>query len=296
MILPAPDWRAIASSSAALGAWHTFVNVALSTVVLFVVFYALEAWHGADMRRYRTIACLNDVFYRLFYLSGLIGVLVYAPIASVVAPHLPWSVPHVVASIPLPIGILIGFLVQDFAAYWFHRFQHSRIWWRFHRLHHSAEALTFLTGNRAHPVDVLLNHWFSVTLAMLGATPAIWLPYRLVDAFLVASFHAELPWHYGRLGRVFVSPVFHAVHHSRERGHADHNFGSVLAIWDILFGTAVLTTRRPTQFGLDDYDVPESVPLQLMEPVWRPITRPVATDAVEATSPLPERVGRDILA
>jgi hypothetical protein len=52
-------------------------------------------------------------------------------------------------------------------------------------------------------------------------------------------------WTYGRLGRVFISPACHRIHHSAT-GRLDINLGTVFAIWDVLFlvALALLTTRH----------------------------------------------------
>ncbi len=39
------------------------------------------------------------------------------------------------------------------------------------------------------------------------------------------------------LGRIFVSPAHHQVHHSANPKHFNKNFGSCLALWDWMFGT-----------------------------------------------------------
>ena len=41
----------------------------------------------------------------------------------------------------------------------------------------------------------------------------------------------------GLLGRVFISPAHHQVHHSTNPVHFNKNLGSCLAVWDWLFGT-----------------------------------------------------------
>ena len=41
----------------------------------------------------------------------------------------------------------------------------------------------------------------------------------------------------GVLGRIFVSPAHHQVHHSGNPKHFNKNFGSCLALWDWMFGT-----------------------------------------------------------
>jgi exosortase len=51
---------------------------------------------------------------------------------------------------------------------------------------------------------------------------------------------------------VLVTPRVHAVHHSNVRAETDSNFGSVLTVWDRLFGTYVEPARaRVPHIGLD---------------------------------------------
>jgi hypothetical protein len=45
--------------------------------------------------------------------------------------------------------------------------------------------------------------------------------------------HANVRWTYGKLGRVFISPAYHRIHHS-DTGRLDINLGTVFAIWDVL--------------------------------------------------------------
>ena len=41
----------------------------------------------------------------------------------------------------------------------------------------------------------------------------------------------------GWLGRVFMSPAHHQIHHSAIPAHFNKNMGSCLALWDWMFGT-----------------------------------------------------------
>jgi sterol desaturase/sphingolipid hydroxylase (fatty acid hydroxylase superfamily) len=54
--------------------------------------------------------------------------------------------------------------------------------------------------------------------------------------------HANLPWSYGPLGYVLVSPLFHRLHHAIGYGHEGRrhgcNFAVLFPLWDMLFGTA----------------------------------------------------------
>ena len=79
--------------------------------------------------------------------------------------------------------------------------------------------------------------------------------------------HAELPWRYGRLYPVLVSPVFHSLHHSPERARHDSNYGKILSLWDFLFGTAIRDLPRPERTGVEGLKVPETVMGQLLAPL-----------------------------
>ncbi len=58
----------------------------------------------------------------------------------------------------------------------------------------------------------------------------------------------------GWLGRIFVSPAHHQVHHSGDPKHFNKNFGSCLALWDWMFGTLYVPKkeREPLSFGFPD--------------------------------------------
>jgi hypothetical protein len=49
--------------------------------------------------------------------------------------------------------------------------------------------------------------------------------------------HANVPWSFGPLGRIVVSPAYHRLHHSME-GSDGCNLGIVLTVWDVLAGRA----------------------------------------------------------
>jgi sterol desaturase/sphingolipid hydroxylase (fatty acid hydroxylase superfamily) len=57
----------------------------------------------------------------------------------------------------------------------------------------------------------------------------------------------------GALGRVFVSPAHHQIHHSTNPVHFNKNLGSCLAVWDWLFGTLHVPAkeREKLTFGVE---------------------------------------------
>jgi sterol desaturase/sphingolipid hydroxylase (fatty acid hydroxylase superfamily) len=110
--------------------------------------------------------------------------------------------------------------------------------WRLHAVHHSQEELSILTTYRAHPL-VHVSFLFAavpvLAVADNTATPAVVLT---AYACLGALPHANVRWTYGKLGRIFISPAYHRIHHSAT-GRLDINLGTVFAIWDVLSRRAV---------------------------------------------------------
>jgi len=96
-------------------------------------------------------------------------------------------------------------------------------------------------------------------ILVLGPTPEGWLPAYLVMEFLIALQHSEIPWRYGPLYRLVVSPSFHAYHHSTDSAHHNRHYGRMLSIWDFVFGTAVHDEKPPTEYGLTDRKMPTLV-------------------------------------
>lgn len=66
--------------------------------------------------------------------------------------------------------------------------------------------------------------------------------------------HVWMPWG-DRLEKIFISPAMHQIHHSDRPAHFDRNMGTVLAIWDRLFGTHIPSSEvKRVRFGLGRKD------------------------------------------
>jgi sterol desaturase/sphingolipid hydroxylase (fatty acid hydroxylase superfamily) len=83
-----------------------------------------------------------------------------------------------------------------------------------------------------------------------------WLPLYLVMDFVANIQHSRIKWRLGPLPRILVTPRFHSFHHSADPRHYNKNFGSLLSIWDHIFGTAVDAPEQPTEYGLKDIKMP----------------------------------------
>jgi sterol desaturase/sphingolipid hydroxylase (fatty acid hydroxylase superfamily) len=127
-----------------------------------------------------------------------------------------------------------------------------------HALHHSEEELNILTSFRAHPLSHLPGF-------LLASVPAFALAgHRGLAPGLISAYvclgtlpHANVRWTYGLMGRVFVSPAYHRLHHAIE-GPDGMNLGVVLTVWDMLVGRACFPDRTvpPAATGLAGRPVP----------------------------------------
>jgi sterol desaturase/sphingolipid hydroxylase (fatty acid hydroxylase superfamily) len=159
------------------------------------------------------------------------------------------------------VSTIILFLAYEIG-YWVDHYLKHRVpfLWELHKLHHTADVLTPLTNFRNHPID---NIVFGYMLAIFigGASGLLgWLYGRNPETFsidgkniLFLCFlwtighlqHSEfwIPFR-GVWGRIILSPAHHQIHHSADPQHFNRNLGSVLAIWDWMFGTLEIPTEK----------------------------------------------------
>lgn len=62
--------------------------------------------------------------------------------------------------------------------------------------------------------------------------------------------HANLDWGHGEWRYVLNSPRMHLWHHDADAKEA-RNFGSILSVWDWIFGTASMPAHPPRRLGFD---------------------------------------------
>ena len=161
-------------------------------------------------------------------------------------------------TISLVVATLATLVALDFGLFVSHWLHHKiPILWAFHAVHHSAPEMTPLTATRVHPVEyfvsrviatattgLLLGVWRAMVQPVLSVqtilgTHAVFFVFQLAFA---AVRHSSVPMSFGPLERVFVSPRMHQLHHSVDPSHHDRNFGTVLSVWDALFGLRIRTT------------------------------------------------------
>jgi sterol desaturase/sphingolipid hydroxylase (fatty acid hydroxylase superfamily) len=162
-----------------------------------------------------------------------------------------WDARARVGGLNLAYQIAIAFIALDFLSYWFHRAYHRiPLLWSLHLFHHTSEHLDWLSTLRVHPFSQMLNTASMSCLLLLAGLPlkAVVVGNAIIGFSAVLS-HANVPWTFGLLRYVFVSPLFHHCHHSRQNAGTARpqvaNFGAALSIWDYLFGTALTHSDQP---------------------------------------------------
>lgn len=189
---------------------------------------------------------------------------------------------------PVFAQCLAAVLLGDFVGYWSHRARHAlRFLWRAHAVHHSARALDWLAAARMHPFDDALDNAL-ISLGLLAAGLPLGVIAGLEVFFLLHTMllHAAVPWRFGPLRYVLVSPALHRWHHAEG---ARGNYAGVFAFYDVLFRTVHLPPENASVFGAAGEPVDESLLGQLAYPV-----RAWTADLVHALDgPLPSKGPRD---
>lgn len=261
----------VALSSERLAEAATTVATGLAfPFIAVLVIGLLERRAGKDMSRYRSREFAVDVVYMLFYRGKFYSFFVSATLTAAVEPFVVSFRVDLFDGITWPIGFAVFWIGGDFLTYWWHRWQHSsRLLWAFHTIHHSQEKLTIFTGSRRHVIENALMDilvYFLVFEAILGIPTRAWEPALVFLGLIITLQHSQLDWGYGPFYRVFVSPRFHAFHHSVQPEHLNRNYGFIFSTWDFLFGTAISDQPRPTEFGLRGIVVEDTVRGQLLGP------------------------------
>jgi sterol desaturase/sphingolipid hydroxylase (fatty acid hydroxylase superfamily) len=170
--------------------------------------------------------------------------------------------------IPFWVQVPIVFVLADLLSYWQHRLFHTRVLWPVHAVHHSSRQLDWLSSGRFHPLNEigvqLVN---AVPVLACGFHAATFLVLAPFTTWYVVFLHANVPWSFGPLRYLLASPRFHRWHHTSEAEGRDKNFGGVLSVWDVLFGSFYMPADRAAMvFGIDD-PVPEGFVGQLAYPL-----------------------------
>ena len=147
-------------------------------------------------------------------------------------------------------GVAYAVLVADALLYIFHRLSHrTTLGWASHITHHETPYFDYGVALRVEVFPVVGLAVFPLA-ALFGVGPEMIAIAFLIHGLYMGVLHTEV---IDRLPRwfelVFNTPSHHRVHHLAD-DRRGHNLGSILIVWDRLFGTF-----RPEASGIHHYGV-----------------------------------------
>ena len=160
-------------------------------------------------------------------------------------------------ALPLWANIFITVLIIDFLMYWWHRFNHTKLFfWQFHKFHHKEEKMNTVTALRFHGIELIFSViGKAVCYLLLGFFFIPILVYEGLFFIVVVLHHSNIriSQNFDMAYRnIFSSPKMHRIHHSNIQQETDSNYGSVFSWWDRLFGTYKKEAAGEIVFGIDE--------------------------------------------
>jgi sterol desaturase/sphingolipid hydroxylase (fatty acid hydroxylase superfamily) len=157
------------------------------------------------------------------------------------------------------LKLTAGLLLFDMWMYIWHRMNHEiPFLWRFHKAHHSDTSMDSTTGIRFHPIEVVLSTGARLPIyILLGINPFIIATYESAMAIIVIFHHSNINLNKGVdyvLSLIIPTPQMHRIHHSSFYKETNSNYGTLLSVWDRVFGT--YNNRQDTEnieIGLEKY-------------------------------------------
>ena len=245
----------IASSiEAAIQTVSTLIYPALFFIALSLILKRREAiqsfWKATtEIRINIKIACFN-----LIFITPVIVILATAMTQLVQGYGLILLPAETWVNVPTAITIIVAVFVGDFAGYWRHRLEHTRILWPSHAVHHSDTEMNWFSLERFHPINRVTTYLLdNAALLLLGLPPYAVVANSLIRHYYGYFIHADLPWTYGRFfGSIFVSPAMHRWHHAADIQAFNTNYATVFSMIDRWFGTQRVPGPCDAPLGVTD--------------------------------------------
>ncbi|MDE2411271.1 MAG: sterol desaturase family protein [Sphingomonadales bacterium] len=213
------------------------------------------------------------------------------------------------AGLSVFLAIPLFLVLEDMMQYWWHRASHSFGWlYNLHRAHHNARYMSVRLVYRNNIIyyAMMPSIWLAAVLVYLGLG-WFYAGYLMIKMLVIIGAHSDVAWDAPLYRIKWLSPVMwvvertistpatHHAHHGRHLSdpavHYKGNYGNLLFIWDVLFGTAKITRTYPQSYGVED--LPEAtLGQQLLWPIF-PENKDIQHKVPGAS---PEPVGKAALA
>lgn len=174
-----------------------------------------------------------------------------------------------VASLPFVVQVVAIMFLTDLVQYWVHRaFHRIPFLWRFHAVHHSAQAMDWMAGARMHFLEILALRGTTVMPMMLLGFHQTAVGIYIFMVYLWSTFvHANIGWKLKWMEGWLVTPRFHHWHHGIEKEAIDVNFSIHFPWLDKMFGTHHMPEDRwPEGYGIGGHPVPTGYWKQFLHP------------------------------
>lgn len=214
-----------------------------------------------------------------------------------------WAAPQwagALANLNVLAAIALFLIFDDLTQYMWHRASHSAHWlYNLHRAHHNARYMSVrLTyRNNVFYYAMMPGLWLAGVLVYLGLG-WVYAGYIVVKMAVIIGAHSDIAWDAPLYRLKWLAPVMWlvertistpATHHAHHGRHADDpavhykgNYGNLLFVWDVLFGTAKFTRTYPQSYGVENLP-PATLGQQLLWPVF-PENKLGAGEAVPASA------------
>lgn len=245
----------------------------LQNLLLLTLISGMAAMEIISRRYQDTVhATANDTKLELFMFLSLLAIT--QPLAIGITSQLGarWAPEYKGVLAEWPGWAMVGLLLvfDDLTQYAWHRASHSPLLWPLHRANHSAQYMSIRVTFRNNFFYYLMmpGLWFAGALLYLGVGGMVYAMYVVVKLTVILGAHcawrwdeplyripALRPWMWV-LERTISTPATHWAHHAITNedgvGHYKGNFGNLLFLWDIIFGSAKITRQYPPKVGLMD--------------------------------------------
>lgn len=173
------------------------------------------------------------------------------------------------------VGWLTAVAAWDFIYYWNHRLQHEvRGLWALHVTHHSSQHYNLSTALRQPVSDLFFIGVPYGLLARFGVRPRLIEQARALNLLYQYWIHTDVVRSIGPGEEVLNTPSHHRVHHGSNPQYLDRNHGSILIVWDRLFGTFE-REDEPVRYGLTK-NIETYNPITVITHEYRDILRDVS--------------------
>lgn len=181
--------------------------------------------------------------------------------------------------LPSWLKLFFTILLMDFLIYTWHLLNHNLpLLWRFHRVHHSDMNMDVSTAVRFHIGELAVSGVIKLKLvSFLGMDIVSLCIFDSIFTFASQLNHSsiKLPACLERaLWTILVPPSMHRIHHSVKIAERNTNYGTILSVWDRIFGTLVKDIDQASIIiGIGAYREPNK--LSFFQLLWQPFTAAV---------------------